>query len=112
MKFPIVVNPTARFPVHVTRRMVELLRIMRDRTDAKAGDGDAELVYDYAREKKLAYLGLEPVAPRTVFGMLRACAITSNSDNKAEGPQYYRITETGRQILKDIEAKAKPRVEN
>lgn len=84
-------NPIPHAPL--TRRQREILRIMAADSD---GD-DGELVY----ERGEGWLGLERVAPRTVFALLRACAITLDGEGiGGDGRlERYRINETGRQLI-------------
>lgn len=78
----------------LTPRQAEILRRMRD---APEDHDDAELLY---QEKVGGFLGSEPVARRTVFGLLRACAISPDQfSNRVGGLERYRINETGRKLL-------------
>lgn len=55
---------------------------------------------DIALERGVAYLGLVPVAPRTVNNLLRLCAISLRMSGLAGGgTEYYTINETGRDLL-------------
>ena len=74
----------------LTPRQVAILRQMAAHVD----DEDGELVY----ERGVGYLGLERVAPRTVFALLRLCAITS--ENEPGGVERFHITGTGLQLLR------------
>ncbi len=85
-------NPIPHAPL--TRRQRDLLEVMAADPD---GD-DGELVYERGAG---GWLGLERVAPRTVFALLRACAISlggggMGGDGRLE---RYRINETGRQLI-------------
>ena len=75
----------------LTPRQREILTIMAAHPD----DDDGELVY----ERGVGYIGDEPVAPRTVFALLRACAISADSTSCVGGVERYCINETGRRIL-------------
>ena len=70
---------------------------MRDHRDEEAG----ELAYERGR----GYLGLEPVAARTVFALLRMCAISSETPMHDIGTpghvERYVINETGERLLTD-----------
>ena len=81
----------ARAGAALTPRQREVLAIMAAHPDDDAG----ELVY----ERGAGYLDDEPVAPRTVFALLRACAISLDSTSEVGGIERYRINETGRGIL-------------
>jgi hypothetical protein len=67
----------------LTKRQREILTIMRDK--------DEELIYEHGR----GFIGWSSVAPRTVFALLRMCAIHSDSMDDV----YYRITGTGVKLL-------------
>ena len=61
-------------------------------------DGDdGELVYECGE----GWLGLDRVAPRTVFALLRACAISLDIGGVGGDGclERYRINETGRALL-------------
>jgi hypothetical protein len=58
-------------------------------------DDEGELVY----ERGSAYLGDVPVAPRTVFALIRLCAISEQPFGPIGSVERYRINETGREIL-------------
>lgn len=73
----------------ITKRQLEILRIMRD----KADDEDGELVYD----RGTGYIGNEPVAARTVFALLRLRAISACQCGS--GIERYCINETGKRLL-------------
>ncbi len=73
------------------RRQLEILEIMAYHED----DDKGELVYERGR----GYLGDAPVAARTVFALLRLCAISLQTNSVVGGFERYRINETGRAIL-------------
>ena len=75
----------------LTERQREILAQM----DAHPDDDEGELVY----ERGVAFLGDQPVAARTVFALLRWCAITLESGAVGEGLERYRINETGQELL-------------
>lgn len=77
-----------------SRRQQEILQRMADHRD----DDEGELVY----ERGVAYLGDDRIAPRTVFALLRLCAISPDSTSAiGTGVERYRINETGRQLLSE-----------
>ena len=76
----------------LTKRQIEILRLMRDQ--------DEELIY----ERGQGYVDVERVSGRTVFGLLRACAIRADSFNKVGGCERYSINETGLELLKKYDA--------
>ena len=82
-----------RFGRLLTRRQLEVLRLMRDREIADPGCDDAELVY----ERGQGFLDLDRVSGRTVFALIRACAIRREDMNGSF--ERYRINETGRGIV-------------
>lgn len=87
----------AAFGRSLTRRQRAVLTLMADREAADPGCDEAELVYERGR----GYLDLEPIAPRTVFALLRAGAI-----RREEGGgefERYRVNETGRGIVRRTE---------
>lgn len=73
----------------ITKRQLEILTVMRDRADDEFG----ELVYERGR----GYVGFTTVAARTVFALLRLCAISACQCGT--GIERYRINETGRHLL-------------
>lgn len=75
----------------LTRRQREILGLMAAHPD----DDEGELVY----EKGDCWLSLERVAPRTLFALLRACAISLNGGDVG-GVERYRINETGHALIK------------
>ena len=77
----------------LTRRQAQILRAMRD---APEGSDESELVHDGGR---VAYRDLEHVAPRTVFALLRMCAISSDQLGREGGVERYHLNGTGRAIL-------------
>jgi hypothetical protein len=87
-----VSNPIPHAPL--TRRQCEVLEIMAADPD---GD-DGELVYESGAG---GWIGLDRVAPRTVFALIRACAISLEGGGLGgDGSvERYRINETGRQLI-------------
>lgn len=77
----------------LTKRQREVLTIMRDNRHTD----DGELVYERGR----GYLGLEPVAPRTLYALLRLCAIDLDTPQNdiGRGVERYTINETGEALL-------------
>lgn len=78
----------------LTRRQREVLEHLREHYGTEEG----ELVH----EGRQAFLGSsadDPVAPRTVFALLRLCAITPIGEEKDRGANYYEISGTGKKIL-------------
>jgi hypothetical protein len=59
-------------------------------------DDEGELVY----ERGVGYLGLSPVAGRTVFALLRLCAISLETGSVIGECERYRINETGEAYLR------------
>lgn len=72
----------------MTRRQLEVLRIMRDEEE--------DLVY----ERGLGYVGEERISGRTLFALLRKVAISAEIDSEPGGFERYTINETGRDILR------------
>ena len=72
----------------MTKRQLEVLRKMRD-------DKDNELVYS----RGIAYIGLERVAPRTVFALLREMAISMDQFSEVGDCERYTINDIGLKIL-------------
>jgi hypothetical protein len=77
-------------PSMLTKRQLQVLRIMQDNADNE----DGELVY----ERGVGYLGLDRIAPRTLFALLRVCAISADSFQSGDAERYH-INGTGKQIL-------------
>ena len=71
----------------ITKRQMQILRTMRDE--------NKELVYC----KGVGYVGLSPVAPRTLFALLRAMAVTMDQFSEVGECERYTINETGLEIL-------------
>jgi hypothetical protein len=69
----------------LTKRQREILTIMRDK--------DEELVYEHGR----GYIEYSPISPRTVFALLRLCAIQQDCVESMSA--YYYITGTGLKLL-------------
>ena len=84
--------------VTLTRRQLEVLRLMAQHRETEEG----ELIYQSGR----GYVGDSPVSGRTVFQLLRACAISKDqfSDRACE---RYHINGTGLQILERAKERAK-----
>ena len=78
----------------LTRRQLGVLALMARAEALDPGSDDAELVYERGR----GYVGLEPVGGRTLFALLRACAV-SLSDGQVGGLERYRLNETGRALV-------------
>lgn len=74
----------------LTKRQIEILKIMYDNENTD----DGEIVY----EKGIGYLGLERIAPRTVFALLRVCCISL--DQYGGGVEHYHINGTGKDFLR------------
>jgi hypothetical protein len=70
----------------------------------KMADTDEELVY----ERGEAWVGYDKTSARTVFALLRLCAI-SKDDTCSEKMEVYTINETGRELL---EGKISPELLN
>ncbi len=78
----------------LTRRQIQILRMMRDE--------DEELVYS----KGEAYVGYEHIAPRTVFALIRAMAISMDQFSELGKCERYTINETGLELLRKADAAA------
>ena len=76
----------------LTKRQLEVLRIM---SDNEHDPHEGIIVY----ERGDAYIGDTRIAARTVFALLRACAISELYDGGIH-VEHYRINETGKNILK------------
>ena len=74
----------------LTKRQIEILEIMYNNENTD----DGEIVY----EKGTGYLGLERIAPRTIFALLRLCCISL--DQYPGNIERYHINETGENFLK------------
>ncbi len=73
----------------LTKRQIEILKIMHENENTD----DGEIVYN----KGIGYLGLETVASRTIFALLRLCCISL--DQYGGRVEYYHINETGQEFL-------------
>ncbi len=73
----------------LTKRQIEILKIMYDNENTD----DGEIVY----EKGIGYLGLERIAPRTIFALLRLCCISL--DQYGGHIERYHINGTGEDFL-------------
>ena len=71
----------------LTKRQLEVLRIMRDR--------DEELVYEQGE----GWVDDEKIAPRTFFALLRSCAISCVEIGQVGRLERYRLNSTGRSYL-------------
>jgi hypothetical protein len=58
-------------------------------------DEDEELVY----ERGLGYVGNESISGRTLFALLRACAISEELGSEVGAFERYSINETGHNYL-------------
>lgn len=74
----------------LTKRQIEILKIMYDNEDTD----DGEIVYD----KGTGYVGLEKIAPRTIFSLLRLCCISA--DQYGGAIEHYHINGTGEDFLR------------
>ena len=74
----------------LTKRQIEILKIMHDNEDTE----DGEIVY----EKGTGYIGLEKIAPRTIFALLRVCCISL--DQYGGSMEHYHINGTGEDFLR------------
>ena len=74
----------------LTSRQREILIQMRDAEESYYG----ELVYEHG----CAYLGWTRVAPRTVFALLRLCAISADPYSSGAFGRYH-INDTGRSLI-------------
>jgi hypothetical protein len=73
--------------MNLTKRQLEVLTIMRDEEE--------ELVY----ERGTGYVGDSSVSGRTLFALLRCCAISAEVGSEPGGFERYTINETGRNLL-------------
>lgn len=76
----------------LTRRQIEVLKIMVENEDNENG----EIVY----EKGVGYIGLEKISSRTLFALLRCCCISQDSYNS--GCEHYYINSTGKEWLQQV----------
>ena len=84
--------------VTLTKRQLEVLRILRDAVDIDArGYPENQIIY----ERDVGYVGLKRINGRTLFALLRACALRDISDGGA--CERYEINETGRKLLAEAE---------
>lgn len=81
----------SRGVLRLSPRQREILAIMKAHRD----DDEGEIVY----ERGVAYLGDDRIAARTVFALLRLCAISLESDSQIGRFERYRINETGTEWL-------------
>lgn len=76
----------------LTKRQREILTQMAEHPD----DNDGEIAY----ERGSAYLGDTPIAPRTVFALIRLMAISEEGQSQVgKGVERYRINDTGRALI-------------
>jgi hypothetical protein len=59
---------------------------------------------DLVCESGSAYVGTERTAPRTIYALLRVCAISLEDGGKGSF-ERYRINGTGKEILRRLEAR-------
>lgn len=71
----------------LTKRQLEVLRIMRDEEE--------ELVY----ERGCGYVGDNRISGRTLFALLRCVAISEELGSEPGKFERYSINETGREYL-------------
>ena len=74
----------------LTKRQIEILKIMHENENTD----DGEIVY----EKGIGYLGLERIASRTIFALLRVCCISLNQYSGSI--ERYHINGTGEDFLR------------
>lgn len=79
-----------KYQLPLTKRQRQILTRMRGSRDNAGG----ELVY----EAGVGYLGLERISSRTVFALLRLCAIRSTGGDCGRFERYV-INETGLALL-------------
>jgi len=79
----------------LTKRQSEILIEMRDAEDREDW-AEAEIIY----ERGMAFLGDTRIAARTVFALIRACAISASSDSVPGSVEHYTINGTGRDLVK------------
>jgi hypothetical protein len=72
----------------LTKRQGAVLQMMVD-------DDGCDLVY----ERGVAYVGDTRIAPRTVFALVRMCAISLDSYSQVGQFERYHINETGISLL-------------
>lgn len=81
----------------LTKRQLEVLSIMADN---EHDDHEGVIAY----ERGNAYIGDTRIAARTVFALIRACAISPIQDGGVDF-EHYQINETGTNILKQAKAR-------
>ena len=75
--------------MELTKRQIDVLRIMAAQNE--------ELVYEHGQ----GYVGNSPVSSRTVFALLRVCAIRHDpcsASPESGGLEIYTINEVGRKL--------------
>jgi hypothetical protein len=76
----------------LTKRQLDVLQIMLDKADTDEGE--------ILQEGRHAYIGHERVSGRTINALLRCCAIKTDDPTRMERSRYWRITGSGREILR------------
>ena len=74
----------------LTKRQREVLLMMDE-------DEDCDIAY----ERGTAFVGNTPIAARTVFALIRHCAISLDEDSRVGRFERYRINGTGRWLCRD-----------
>jgi len=77
----------------LTHRQLEVLKIMADNEE---DDYEGTIAYECGT----AYIGDTRIAARTVFALIRACAISETFSCGGKLVEHYSINETGKEILK------------
>lgn len=77
---------------YLTKRQIEIMRLM---------ESGKELVM----ESGSAFIGYNRTSQRSVIALLRYCAIKSEDGSKVGRFERYRLSGTGREILKRLEGK-------
>lgn len=72
----------------LTKRQREVLQMLAD-------DEDCDIAY----ERGDAWCGDVKIAARTVFALIRMCAISLDGDSRVGQFERYHINETGRRLL-------------
>jgi hypothetical protein len=81
--------------IPLSKRQLEVLRILRDNKDTEEG----ELVY----ERGIGYVGDSPVSAQTVFALLRLAALRPTDGSQIGCFERYTINSTGEKLLADNE---------
>lgn len=74
-----------------------LTKRQRGILQAMADDENCDIAY----ERGTAYVGDTRIAARTVFALMRMCAISLDGDSRIGQFERYRINETGLQLLQE-----------